>query len=89
MVRPEVLEVIAPDEDRPGCRLPARVVGISFMGNHTRITLETAAGALVVHRAHQSGAMDDPRSPGVGEEACVWWATERSTILAPKPGGEH
>jgi hypothetical protein len=60
-------------------------VGISFMGNHTRITLETAAGALVVHRAHQSGAMDDPQTPGIGEEACVWWATERSMILTSQP----
>jgi spermidine/putrescine transport system ATP-binding protein len=89
MVRPEVLEVGGSDESRPGCQLPGRVVGISFMGNHTRITLETAAGALVVHRAHMSGATEDPRTPGLGEEACVWWATERSTILASKPGGEH
>jgi len=89
MVRPEVLEVSGLDESRAGCQLPGRIVGISFMGNHTRITLETTAGALVVHRAHQSGAMDDPRSPGLGEEACVWWATERSTVLATKPGGEH
>jgi spermidine/putrescine transport system ATP-binding protein len=87
MVRPEVLEVSGPRDGRPGCLLPGRVVGISFMGNHTRITLETAAGALVVHRAHQSGALDDGRSPGIGEEACVWWATEHSTVFAATSGG--
>ena len=89
MVRPEVLEVTGPHESRSGCLLPGRVVGTSFMGNHTRITLETAAGALVVHRAHQSGAVDDERSPGIGEEACVWWATEQSTILALTSGGAN
>jgi spermidine/putrescine transport system ATP-binding protein len=82
MVRPEVLEVTGSREARSGCQLPGRVVGTSFMGNHTRITLETAAGALVVRRAHHSGARDDERSFGIGEEACVWWATEQSTILA-------
>ena len=45
----------------PRCAGASR--GISFMGNHTRITVETAAGALVVHRAHQSGATDDATSP--------------------------
>ncbi|HKZ90801.1 MAG TPA: ABC transporter ATP-binding protein [Candidatus Limnocylindrales bacterium] len=89
MVRPEVLEVTGPQEGRAGCLLPGRVVGMSFMGNHTRITLETAAGALVVHRAHQSGAFYDERSPGIGEEACVWWATEQSTILTSTSGGEN
>ena len=89
MVRPEVLEVTGPQEGRAGCLLPGRVVGMSFMGNHTRITLETAAGALVVHRAHPSGAFYDERSPGIGEEACVWWATEQSTILTSTSGGEN
>jgi spermidine/putrescine transport system ATP-binding protein len=89
MLRPEALEVTAAVADLRGCRLSGRVVGIAFMGNHTRITLETAAGALVVHRAHQSGATDEPWTPGIGEEACVWWATERSTVMAPKQGGEH
>jgi spermidine/putrescine transport system ATP-binding protein len=88
MVRPEVLEVIDAGERREGASLTGRVVGISFMGNHTRITLETAAGALVVHRAHRSGATGEDRSPGIGEEACVWWATEQATILATNSGGE-
>jgi spermidine/putrescine transport system ATP-binding protein len=89
MLRPEALEVTEPNASRTGCQLPGRIAGISFMGNHTRITLETAVGALVVHRAHLGGATEDPRTPGLGEEACVWWATERSTILASTPGGEH
>jgi spermidine/putrescine transport system ATP-binding protein len=83
MVRPEVLEVTRTTDQRKGCSLPGRVAGVSFMGNHTRITLETAAGALVVHRAHRSGATDDDWSPGIGEEACVWWTVEQATILAP------
>ena len=45
------------------------------MGNHTRITVETAAGALVVHRASPERRADDEAVPGgIGEEACVWWA---------------
>jgi spermidine/putrescine transport system ATP-binding protein len=89
MVRPESLQLAPPQDDRRGCLLPGRVVGISFMGNHTRYTLETAAGALVVHRAHHSGAADDEGSPAMGEEACVWWAVEQSTILAATSGGEN
>jgi ABC-type Fe3+/spermidine/putrescine transport system ATPase subunit len=89
MVRPESLEVTPPDVTRSGAVLRGRVIGLSFMGNHTRITLETAAGAIVVHRAYQSGAIDEDRSPGIGEEACVWWAPDQSTILASRSGGEN
>jgi spermidine/putrescine transport system ATP-binding protein len=87
MVRPEALEVCRPDT-APAHALRGRITQSAFMGNHTRITIDTAAGALVVHRSH-AGAVSDDAQPGrPGEEACVWWPTDLATVLEA-PEGER
>jgi len=80
MIRPEALEVGPVEEVRDGA-LIGPVSQVAFLGNHTRITVNTAAGALVVHRPHQSGANEDPFQAHIGEEACVWWQRDMATIL--------
>ena len=85
MVRPEWLEVRAPGAVAGAAAeasLLGRISHVAFLGNHTRITIDTAAGALAVHRAHHSGAADERFEARVGEEACVWWPVETATILA-------
>jgi spermidine/putrescine transport system ATP-binding protein len=85
MVRPEAVS-IGPADAVPGPHLTGRVSGVAFLGNHTRITVDTAAGALVVQRPHLGAASDSVRVVRIGEEACLWWATELATVLEPERG---
>jgi spermidine/putrescine transport system ATP-binding protein len=90
MIRPEALEIGTSDTPTPpGPCLRGRITGIAFMGNHTRITVEAAAGTIVVHRPHGRGDHDAGHGE-IGEEASVWWPIELGTILASDTGGaEH
>ncbi len=81
MLRPESVAV-GPLGSAPGPAIKGRVEGAAFMGNHTRVTVSTAAGALVVHRLHGSGAAALAPIGQLGEEASVWWATGESTVMA-------
>jgi len=88
MVRPEALRVASTDSAPTGA-LRGRIVQTAFMGNHTRISVETTAGALVVHRPHSAGVEIDAFDGRPGEEACVWWPTEMSTLLESGSGEEE
>jgi spermidine/putrescine transport system ATP-binding protein len=83
MIRPEAVD-IGPAGEAPDDALPGRVSNVAFLGNHTRITVDTTAGALVVQRSHQGGVGEDAYEGRIGEEACVWWNVEAATILAPE-----
>jgi ABC-type Fe3+/spermidine/putrescine transport system ATPase subunit len=86
MIRPESVGIGAPGTEAASSSLVGRVGGVSFMGNHTRITVDTAAGTVVVHQSHATDGAA-VQEPSVGEEACVWWPTEQATILEPDTGG--
>ena len=81
MVRPEAV-TIGRAEESPGTALRGRIAHVAFMGDHTLITVETPAGAVVVHRSHQGGADDDAKIGHPGEEASLWWPSELATIVA-------
>ena len=51
------------------------------MGNHTRITVDTAAGAIVVQRPHLTGTDELAQDGRLGMEASLWWETDAATIL--------
>ena len=85
MVRPEALSV-GPPASAPATALRGSISQVAFMGNHTRITVDTAAGALVVHQSHTGGAGDDVTPGRPGEEASVWWAVDTATVLEPPEG---
>mgnify|MGYP001815712479 CR=1 FL=1 len=85
MVRPEALEV-GPIDSAPDAALKGTISQVAFMGNHTRITVDTAAGALVVHRSHSGGVGDDAQTGRPGEEACVWWPIDMATVLESPEG---
>src|SRR5690348_14986345 len=86
MVRPEFLKLRSPDEaatsEVGGARgLPGRIIDVAFLGNHTRITVTTSAGDLLVVRPH---GMRDPsydRQRAVGEEVCVWWLAGDAAMI--------
>lgn len=81
MLRPESL-AIGPVGSAPGPSVMGRIRGMAFMGNHTRVTVSTAAGALVVHRLHGGGAGDGDQEGQIDEEACVWWAPTEAIVMA-------
>ncbi len=85
MVRPESL-VVGPVGSAPGEAIAARVQRMAFMGNHTRVTVSTAAGALVVHRLHESGASPGTLDGQLDEEACVWWSPQEAIVLEAQEG---
>jgi spermidine/putrescine transport system ATP-binding protein len=80
MVRPEAVTIGRPDEG-PSTALRGRIAHVAFMGDHTLITVDTPAGAVVVHRSHRGGADDDARVGYPGEEASLWWPSELATIV--------
>jgi spermidine/putrescine transport system ATP-binding protein len=77
MVRPESLR-LRPVGTEGG--LPGRVVNIAFLGNHSRITVTTAGGDVVVLRPHGSGS-NDGWAATLGEEACVWWPAQDAAVV--------
>jgi len=81
MVRPEFLSLRSSDaaDGPPG--LLGRVVNVAFLGNHTRITVATAAGELVVVKPHGTRETTADTQHGLGEEVCVWWRNENSALI--------
>ena len=80
MIRPEFLALRQPDAAGvPG--LPGRVVNVAFLGNHTRITVATAAGDMVVVRPHGTRDSTADTQRELGEEVCVWWRTENAALI--------
>ena len=83
MVRPESVAVglsrLA--GERPAAVIGGRTTNVAFMGNHTRITVETDAGTLVAIRFHES---DDRAAEEemVDREVHVWWDPHAATVVA-------
>ncbi|HVQ22157.1 MAG TPA: ABC transporter ATP-binding protein [Candidatus Saccharimonadia bacterium] len=83
MIRPESVGVgrQAPNGSSPAVVLTGRAMNVAFMGNHTRITVQTDAGLLVAIRFHETDerAMDEGL---VDREVHVWWDPRESTVVA-------
>jgi len=81
MVRPEFLSLRSTDATDGPPGLPGRVVNVAFLGNHTRITVATAAGEMVVVKPHGTRETTADTQHGLGEEVCVWWRIENSALI--------
>ncbi len=81
MVRPEFLMLQAADAADGVRGLPGTVVNVAFLGNHTRITVATAAGEVVAVKPHGIRDPTDDRQRALGEEVCVWWRTENAALI--------
>jgi spermidine/putrescine transport system ATP-binding protein len=83
MIRPESVSVGRASP--PGQTRLATIAGlathVAFMGNHTRITVETDAGTLVALRFHESdeGVAEEEM---VDQEVHAWWDPRESTVVA-------
>jgi ABC-type Fe3+/spermidine/putrescine transport system ATPase subunit len=73
MIRPESVHV---DRARPTGDLAAlagRVVGVSFLGAYTRVTVETPAGRVVAAPPNVEGSRSRALDELLDQEVCVWW----------------
>jgi spermidine/putrescine transport system ATP-binding protein len=83
MIRPESVAVAesVPDRSSTTAAIAGRATNVAFMGNHTRITVQTDAGTLVSIRFHESDtrAVEEEM---VDREVHVWWDPRESTVVA-------
>jgi spermidine/putrescine transport system ATP-binding protein len=89
MVRPEAVEIAAAPAASNGPALVGRVAHIAFMGNHTRIAVETAAGMVVVQRPTTTQSGPEASEIRPGEEVRIWWRPDLATILPLQQGGSN
>ncbi len=83
MIRPECLGLRRTGDSmtasEPG--VDGRIVGVAYMGNHTRTTVATPCGDLVVMQPHgRNGRMAEPIGE-IGQEACVWWSASDAAFI--------
>jgi spermidine/putrescine transport system ATP-binding protein len=88
MIRPEAVGVgrQARNGTGPTVVIPGRATNVAFMGNHTRITVETDAGVLVALRFRgdsDEGAVEEEM---LDREVQVWWDPRESTVVV---GGDR
>jgi spermidine/putrescine transport system ATP-binding protein len=81
MVRPEFLKLRSMDSASPVRGLPGKVVNVAFLGNHTRITVTSTAGDVVVVLPHGTRDPTTNAQHELGEEVCVWWLTENAALI--------
>jgi spermidine/putrescine transport system ATP-binding protein len=94
MIRPESVAVgpAPPSGSAPIAIVKGRATNVAFMGNHTRITVQTDAGILVALRFHESDERTTIEEGMVDREVHVWWDPRESMVVAagdePDPDGE-
>jgi ABC-type Fe3+/spermidine/putrescine transport system ATPase subunit len=86
MVRPESIGVGRQAPAGP-VAIGGRATNVAFMGNHTRITVQTDAGILVALRFHGESDEQAAEEDMLDQEVQVWWDPRESTVVAA--GGDH
>jgi spermidine/putrescine transport system ATP-binding protein len=93
MIRPESVGVgsRAPVGSTPPAVLPGRATNVAFMGNHTRITVQTDAGILVALRFHSESDEHAAEEEMLDREVQVWWDPRESSVVTAgdAPGAEE
>ena len=83
MIRPESVGVgrQAPVGSTPAVVIDGRATNVAFMGNHTRITVQTDAGILVALRFHGESDEQAVEEEMLDQEVHVWWDPRESTVV--------
>ncbi|MDF2733680.1 MAG: ATP-binding component of putrescine transport system [Chloroflexota bacterium] len=83
MIRPESVGVGrgAPGGMTPNVVIDGRATNVAFMGNHTRITVQTDAGILVALRFHGESDEQAVEEEMLDQEVHVWWDPRESTVV--------
>ncbi len=82
MIRPESVHV---DPDQPQgsvASLPGRVIGVSFLGAYTRLTIDTPAGPVVAAPPNVEGSRSAARSELLDQEVWVWWTPSDAVVTS-------
>ncbi len=82
MIRPECLDVGRALPDAEVAALRGKVIGVSFLGAYTRITVQTAVGPIVAARFHSAGQASDSFGQLLEEEVCVWWSPADAVVTS-------
>ena len=88
MIRPESVGVgrHGPAGASPSVVIGGRATNVAFMGNHTRITVQTDAGILVALRFHSESDEHAAEEEMLDQEVHVWWDPRESTVVT---AGDH
>ena len=83
MIRPESVGVgrHAPAGSTAAAVIGGRATNVAFMGNHTRITVQTDAGILVAIRFHSESDDQAVEEEMLDRELQVWWDPRESTVV--------
>ena len=81
MVRPEFAALRPMDQAAADPGIKGNIVNLAFLGDHTRITLATAAGDIVTVRPHGTGVRSSNLEEELGEEVCVWWPADNAALI--------
>ena len=81
MVRPEFMQLRAVDDSDPVRGVPGRIANVAFLGNHTRITVTTTAGDVVLVKPHGTRDPTTAAQRELGEEVCVWWLPANAALI--------
>jgi spermidine/putrescine transport system ATP-binding protein len=83
MIRPESVGVgrQAPPGASPTVVIGGRATNVAFMGNHTRVTVQTDAGILVALRFHGESDEQAVEEEMLDREVHVWWDPRESTVV--------
>jgi spermidine/putrescine transport system ATP-binding protein len=93
MIRPESVGVgrRAPAGLTPAVVIGGRATNVAFMGNHTRITVQTDAGILVALRFHGESDEQAVEEEMLDREVQIWWDPRESTVVTAgdQPGSDE
>jgi spermidine/putrescine transport system ATP-binding protein len=93
MIRPESVGVgrQGPAAASSSAVIEGRATNVAFMGNHTRITVQTDAGILVALRFHGESDEQAVEEEWLDREVKVWWDPRESTVVTAgdPPGSEE
>jgi spermidine/putrescine transport system ATP-binding protein len=83
MIRPESVGVgrDVPTGSTRAAAMIGRATNIAFMGNHTRITVETQAGTFVALRFHMESDEHAGEEELLDREVRVWWDPHESAVI--------
>jgi ABC-type Fe3+/spermidine/putrescine transport system ATPase subunit len=81
LVRPECVDV-GPTAPTGVERVGGRVIDVSFLGDHTRLTVSTAVGEVVAVRPHSDRSRSAALDGLLEQEVSVWWSAADSAVIA-------
>jgi ABC-type Fe3+/spermidine/putrescine transport system ATPase subunit len=83
LVRPEDVDIVGPDGAAPDSdTLPGRVGEVIYLGEMTRVVVETEVGPVVARLAGRRGA-----ELAVGDAVVVSWARGAGRVLPNRDAG--